>query len=137
MDLARERFRFRHPVDGWCAGGWITMAQCDPMETGVQASSGWMMRRQVLNHSGPVWSDGNHGWNWDFMGFHEWGETAPRGQFTWSIILIFFPLSLFFIIFFFSLLSHFSWAFFFLSFFFFLKYHTCALCTGFTLVYIN
>jgi len=27
---------FRHPVDGWCAGGCrITLAQCDPMETGV------------------------------------------------------------------------------------------------------
>jgi len=24
------------------------------METGVQASIGWMVRRRVLNHSGPV-----------------------------------------------------------------------------------
>jgi len=62
---ARERFKFihnkfRHLVDGWCVDGcWITLAQCDSMETDVQASSGWMVRRQVLNHSGPVWSDGN------------------------------------------------------------------------------
>jgi len=72
---ARERFKFihnkfRHPVNGWCAGGcWITLAQCDLMEIGVQASSGWMVRRRVLNHSGPVWSDGNRclaSWNGPF-----------------------------------------------------------------------
>jgi len=57
---ARERFRFihnkfRHPVDGWCAGGCrITLAQCDPMETDVQESSGWMVRRRLLNHFGLV-----------------------------------------------------------------------------------
>ncbi len=47
-------------MDGWCVGGcWITLAQRDPMETGVQASSGWMVHRWVLNHSGLAWSDGN------------------------------------------------------------------------------
>jgi len=51
---------FRHPVDGWCVGGcWITLAQCDPIETSVQTSSGWMVRQRVLNHSSPMWSNGN------------------------------------------------------------------------------
>jgi len=31
----------------------LTLAHCDLMETGVQASSGWMVRRRVLSHSGP------------------------------------------------------------------------------------
>ncbi len=101
MDLARERFRFRfrHPVDGWCVGGYITMAQCDPMESGVQASSGWMVHQRMLNHSGPVWSNGNHGMK---LGFHGWGEITPQG----SVYLVN------------SFFFFFSWAFF-LSFFFF------------------
>jgi hypothetical protein len=31
----------------------LTVAHCDLMETGVQASSGWMVRRRLLSHSGP------------------------------------------------------------------------------------
>jgi hypothetical protein len=112
MDLARERFRFRppvdgwwpsvirwkpvfkHPVDGWCTGEcWITLAQCDPMET--------------------------MGWNWDFM---DGVKLPPRGQFTWSVVFFFswaFFLSCFF--FFFPCFHFFPRPFFSLSFFFFLK----------------
>ncbi len=36
-----------------------------------------MVCRRVLNHSSPVWSDGNHGMK---LGFHGWGETAPQGS---------------------------------------------------------
>ncbi len=123
MDLAQERFKFRHPVDGWCAGGWITLAQCDPMETGVRhpvdgwcAGGCWI----ILAQCDPMET---MGWNWDFVGFHGWGETAPQGSvYLVSSFFFFFPLNLFLIMFFFfPLLSLFSWAFIFLSFFFFLK----------------
>jgi len=95
--------KFRHPVDGWCARGcWIILAQCDsgssttssgiqwmdgapvgveslwpsviqvhPQQ--VQASSGWMVCRWVLNHSGPVWFDGNQ------CSGIQWMDGAPAG----------------------------------------------------------
>ncbi len=38
--VIRWKSVFRHPVDGWCADGcWITLAQCDQMETGVLQQS--------------------------------------------------------------------------------------------------
>jgi hypothetical protein len=75
MDLTRERFKFRHPVDGWCVGGcWITLAQCDPMET--------------------------MGWNWDFM---DGVKLPPKGQFTWLVVFFFFLVFTFLLGFFFSL----------------------------------
>ncbi len=110
-------------VDGWCAGGcWITLAQCDPMETSVQASSGWMVRRWVLNHSGPVWSPvfSSNPKN-PVLGFHGWDETAPQGSVYLVSSFFFLALELFsYHAFFFSLLSLFSWAFFFSLFFLFL-----------------
>jgi len=128
MDLARERFRFKHPMDGGAPMGeslwWSSVIRWKPMFK--HPVDGWC--------AGGCWitlAHGNHGMK---LKFHGWGETAPQGQFTWSIVFFFFFLSLFFFFFFFfflepfsyhafffSLLSLFSWAFFFLSFFFFLK----------------
>jgi hypothetical protein len=70
-------------VDGWCPGGcWITLAQCDLMETGVQASSGWMVCRWVLNHSGPMWSNGNR------CSGIQWMDGAPvRAESLWPSVI--------------------------------------------------
>jgi hypothetical protein len=45
-----------------------------PVETGVQASSGWMVCRRVLSHSGPVWS----------METGVWQQSKkPRSRISW------------------------------------------------------
>jgi len=43
----------------WASTGGLGMGEVQVHPQQVQASSGWMVDRWVLNHSGPLWSDGN------------------------------------------------------------------------------
>ncbi len=94
---------FRHPVDGWCAGGcWLTLAQCDPWKPVFSS-----------NPKNPV------------LGFHGWDETAPQGSVYLVSSFFFFPWAFFLSCFFFPC-SHFFPGPFFFSFFLFLEItHMC------------
>jgi hypothetical protein len=43
----------------WASTGGLGMGKVQVHPQQVQASSGWMVRWRVLNHSGPMWFDGN------------------------------------------------------------------------------
>ncbi len=70
-----------------------------------QLLSNW----QLMNLAQERFSDlmETMGWNWDFMGFHGWDETAPRGHSTWSVFFFFFSLEPFSYHVFFFPCSHF------------------------------
>jgi len=52
------------PLTPLTDGCWVTLAHCDLMETRVQASSGWMLRRRVLTHCGPEAAPEAARWRW-------------------------------------------------------------------------
>jgi len=96
---------FKHPVDGWCAGGcWVTLAQCDPWKPVFSS-----------NPKNPV------------LGFHGWDETVPHGSvYLVSSFFFFFSLSLFLIMLFFFLALTSFLGLFFSCFLFFLEItHLC------------
>jgi len=57
----------------WASTGGLGTREVQVHPQQVQASNGWMVRRWVLNHFGPVWSDGN------WCSGIQWMDGAPVG----------------------------------------------------------